>query len=80
MIFRRVFLIAMICCSTAHAKTFQNSYVSFDVPDDWTCLQEGVAWTCTPKSALRSKEAVIVLAAKDAGPEDNLATFLNYLK
>lgn len=64
----------------AEAKTFQNSYVAFDVPDDWTCLQEGVAWTCTPQDALRSKEAVIVLAAKVAGPEDNLTAFLNYLK
>ncbi|MGE3684152.1 MAG: hypothetical protein AB7G93_20720 [Bdellovibrionales bacterium] len=64
----------------AHGKAFQNSYVSFEVPDDWTCMQEGVAWTCTPSSPLHSKEAVIVLAAKVAGPEDNLANFLTYLK
>jgi hypothetical protein len=63
-----------------HAKTFQNSYVSFEVPDNWTCLQEGVAWTCTPRDPLQAKEAVIVLASKVAGPEDNLVNFLNYLK
>lgn len=62
------------------AKVFQNSYVSFEVPNDWNCMQEGVAWTCTPISPVASKEAVIVLAAKIAGPEDNLNSFLNFLK
>jgi len=65
---------------TAEAKTFKNSYVEFEVPDNWTCLQEGVAWTCTPQNAAEAKEAVIVLAAKVAGPEDNLTNFLNFLK
>lgn len=63
----------------ASAKTFQNSYVSFEVPDNWTCMQEGVAWTCTPQSQIQAKEAVIVLAAKVAGPEDNLVNFHTYL-
>lgn len=63
----------------AEAKEFKNSYVSFEVPDTWTCGQEGVAWTCTPQGPLDSKEAVIVLAAKVAGPEDNLRNFLTYL-
>jgi hypothetical protein len=62
------------------AKNFQNSYVSFDVPDDWSCLQEGVAWTCTPQSEQASKEAIIVLVAKVAGPEDSMKSFLDYLK
>jgi hypothetical protein len=65
---------------SANAKTFKNSYVEFEVPDNWTCLQEGVAWTCTPQNAMEAKEAVIVLAAKVAGPEDNLGNFLNFLK
>jgi len=64
----------------AEAKTFKNSYLEFQVPDNWSCMQEGVAWTCTPQSAVEAKEAVIVLAAKVAGPEDNLNNFLNFLK
>lgn len=64
----------------AEAKTFQNSYVSFEIADNWTCLQEGVAWTCTPLDPAQSKEAVIVLAAKIAGPEDTLPGFLAFLK
>lgn len=73
-------LILLAFALQSEAKTFQNSYISFDVPNNWNCLQEGVAWTCTPQNPTESKEAVIVLAAKVAGPEDNLGTFLNYLK
>jgi len=77
----RLVLPALLFLSlAAEGKTFKNSYVSFDVPDNWTCIQEGVAWTCTPQGAVESKEAVIVVAAKVAGPEDNLPAFLNFLK
>lgn len=72
-------LLSLLLPLSVHAKTFQNSYISFDVPDNWTCRQEGVAWTCTPTSPLNSKEAVIVLAAKVAGPEDNLNNFKSFL-
>ena len=73
-------LILLLWNFSAGAKIFQNSYVSFEVPEDWTCVQEGVAWTCNPRTGPESKEAVIVLAAKVAGPEDNIATFSNFLK
>lgn len=72
--------LACLWSSIAQAKVFQNSYVAFEVPDTWVCVQEGVAWTCNPKGTLEAKEAVIVLAAKVAGPEDNLGTFLSFLK
>lgn len=74
------YLFLALLSVNAHAKTFQNSYVSFEVPDDWSCLQEGVAWTCTPVNPTASKEAVIVLAAKVAGPEDTLNNFQLFLK
>ncbi|MGE4133021.1 MAG: hypothetical protein AB7F86_15375 [Bdellovibrionales bacterium] len=77
---KRAFLTLILCLSfSAEAKLFQNSYVSFQVPDDWTCLQEGVAWTCSPLDQRKSKEVVIVLASKVAGPEDNLPAFHAYL-
>ena len=71
---------ALVYPLAGHAKIFQNSYVSLELPDTWACTQEGVAWTCTPAGTLPSKEAVIVLAAKVAGPEDNMANFLNFLR
>src|SRR5262245_43217048 len=70
---------ALILSFGAEAKMFKNSYVTFEVPDNWKCMQEGVAWTCTPASSAESREAVIVLAAKVAGPEDNLVNFQTYL-
>lgn len=73
-------IFSLVICASAEAKVFQNSYVSFEVPDNWTCAQEGMAWTCTPSGFNESKEAVIVLAAKVAAPEDNLQNFLTYLK
>jgi len=72
-------LLASLLALPAEAKLFRNSYVSFDVPDNWSCLQEGVAWTCSPNGPVESREAVIVLAAKVAGPEDNLVNFHTYL-
>ncbi len=78
----RLFAIAALMTwgLVGNAKTFQNSYIAFEVPDDWTCAQEGVAWTCTPRNNPEAKEAVIVLAAKVAGPEDNIPTFTSFLK
>lgn len=77
--FGLVILAAAVAGLNAEAKTFQNSYVSFEVPDNWNCLQEGMAWTCTPTGLAESKEAVIVLAAKVAGPEDNINNFKTFL-
>ena len=76
----RLALLSLVVAFDASAKSFQNSYVSFDVPDDWNCAQEGVAWTCTPVKQPESKQAVIVVAAKVAGPEDTVSNFVNYLR
>jgi hypothetical protein len=76
--FLLLWLILMIA-TTARAKSFQNAYASFDLPDNWHCGQEGVAWICTPSSAVDTREALIVITAKVAGPEDTLPSFMNYL-
>lgn len=72
-------LSALLIPFSAQAKVFKNSYVTFEVPDNWNCMQEGVAWTCTPATPIEARESVIVLAAKVAGPEDNLVNFQTYL-
>lgn len=75
-----ILVFAALLSSAASAKVFQNSYVSFEVPDNWGCIQEGVAWTCTSQDVIEAKEAVIVLASKVAGPEDTMINFMNHLK
>lgn len=72
-------LLAMIS-GAASAKTFQTSYLSMTIPDPWSCAQSGNAWVCLSNEAAHSKEAVIVLSAKVAAPEDNLANFASQFK
>lgn len=65
---------------TATARVFQNSYVKFDLPDNWACHQEGAAWVCAPTNNTEAREAVIISTAKLAGPDDSLKSFDNYLR
>jgi|GEM_PF-3842492 len=65
---------------TATARVFQNSYVKFDLPDNWACHQEGAAWICAPTNNTEAREAVIISTAKLAGPDDSLNSFDNYLR
>lgn len=76
----RLALLMLAIAAQAEAKTFQNSYVTFEVPENWNCTQESKAWTCTAQNLLDSKEAIIIVAAKVAGPEDALPNFLAHLK
>lgn len=65
----------------AQAKTFRNSYVSFDLPDNWNCQIEGTEYVCrTLAPGNESKEAIIILTAKEAGPLDTLQQYEMYLK
>jgi hypothetical protein len=59
----------------ASAKTFQTSYLSMTIPDQFTCTQSSNAWVCLSSDLAHAKDAVIVLSAKVAAPEDNLAAF-----
>ena len=67
--------------SLAHAEKFRNAYVSFDLPDNWSCQHEEVTWVCVSNANQpRGKEAVIVLTAKEAGPSDTIAADAANLK
>jgi hypothetical protein len=72
-------IIAVLFSFSAAAKTFSNTYISFEIPDDWNCVLEGPSWVCTPKLARDAKEVIIVVNAKVAGPEDNPENFKSYL-
>lgn len=69
--------------SAANAKIFQNSYVSFELPDNWGCELEGTEWVCVNKFAKKlneKKEAVIILTAKEKGPSDSIESYETHLK
>ncbi len=65
----------------AHATTFRNSYVSFELPNRWNCILEQTEYVCRSQTpGQESKEAVIILTAKEAGPADNLQAYEAHLK
>lgn len=66
-----------------YAKIFQNSYISFELPDNWGCDLEGTEWVCINKFTKKfneKKEAVIILTAKEKGPSDSLQSYETHLK
>lgn len=76
-------MLSALLISTAlptQAKLFSNSYVSFELPDGWDCALEQTSWVCQHKTnAVKAKQAVIILTAKEVGPSDNLAAYKTYL-
>lgn len=74
-------LLAMLLLSaTSHAELFRNSYVSFELPPNWDCKLDGTEWVCVSKYSKQSKEAIIILTAKEVGPTDSLDTYMAHLK
>ena len=66
---------------SAEAKTFRNAYVSFDLADRWDCTLEQTEWVCrTNPGPTDSREAVIILTAKEVGPSDSLNAYQQHLK
>ena len=79
----------------SHAKLFENSYIKFQLPYQWGCGLKNTVWVCrykisTPckknpkrlickKEIKKSKEAVIIFAAKEASKVDNLKTYFEIL-
>lgn len=79
--FRALFsILALSLSAQVLAKDFANQYCQFTLPDGWTCQLEGSEWVCQSENADRKKEAIVILAAKIAGPKDSLAEYQAYLK
>lgn len=70
----------LFCVPFAEAKLFQNSYVSFDIPDTWECKAFGTDWICHSKFQEKRVEALITSTAKIAGPNDTLEQYRAYLQ
>jgi hypothetical protein len=66
--------------SVSQAKTFTNSYVSFELPEKWDCQLEQTEWVCRPTAAQEQQQAIIILTAKEVGPSDSVPSYLSHLK
>lgn len=64
---------------TLEAKVFRNAYVAFELPDSWKCVLEHTEWVCRSEAAAASKEAIIILTAKEVGPTDSFDAYTNHL-
>lgn len=73
-------LAALVLPQVGQAKLFSNSYVSFELPPNWTCKQEGYEHVCVSSFSKKTKEAIIILTAKKRGPQDTLVNYESHLK
>ena len=72
--------ISFLFCFPVQAKLFQNSYVSFEIPETWECKAFGTDWVCHSKFQQKKVEALITSTAKIAGPNDTREQYLAYLQ
>ncbi len=75
-----VVALTFILSTQVFAKRFANGYIEFELPPGWQCLIEGSEWVCQSDDANRKKEAIIILAAKKRGSQDNLQAYKTYLE
>lgn len=73
-------LFLFVLSLNAFAKRFANQYCEFELPAGWQCSLEGSEWVCQSENQDRKREAIIILAAKVRGKEDELDEYKKYLK
>lgn len=62
--------------ASAKKTSFSTSYISFDLDSSWQCQQSKEVYTCSPSRGT----ALIVIAAKIPGKEDNVKAYYQYLE
>lgn len=73
------FCLAYFSARDAHARTFKNAYISFEMQDNWKCSLEQTEWVCRAEDPQEAKEAVIILTAKEKGPTDSYPIYENHM-
>jgi hypothetical protein len=73
-------LLLVVFSPFSRANLFRNAYVSFELPPNWNCNLEGTEWVCISQYSQRSKEAIIILTAKEVGPTDTFQAYMEHLK
>lgn len=75
-----IFQFILWVSSFGHAKIFRNAYVSFELPqENWECKLEQTEWVCRSKNGVQSREAIIILTAKEVGPTDSFESYRQHL-
>jgi len=71
--------LSILFTTSVQAKTFRNAYISFELPPNWNCSLEQTEWVCRSESNKESKEAIIILTAKEVGPTDSIQLYEQHL-
>ena len=74
-----VSLAVILLSFAAQAKVFRNAYISFAMPETWKCNLEQTEWVCRSEQTKESKEAIIILTAKEVGPTDTFPLYETHL-
>lgn len=74
-----VLLAPILLIPAAHAKVFRNAYIAFEMPESWKCNLEVTEWVCRSDQGNESKEAIIILTAKEVGPTDAFPLYEQHL-
>ncbi len=74
-----LFLFILFLFFEVNAKPFQNSYISFTIPDRWNCDIDQTEWVCRSEDGKEAKESIIILTAKEAGPADTFPLYESHL-
>lgn len=74
-----VLLASILAAIPAHAKVFRNAYIAFEMPESWKCGLEVTEWVCRAELGKESKEAIIILTAKEVGPSDTFQLYESHL-
>lgn len=69
----------ILAAPSLQAKTFRNAYISFEIGEKWNCKPEQTEWVCRTSDPGLA-EAIIILTAKEVGPQDALAAYEAHLK
>jgi hypothetical protein len=72
-------LAVILLSFSASAKVFRNAYISFEMPETWKCNLEQTEWVCRSEQTKESKEAIIILTAKEVGPTDTFPLYEGHM-
>lgn len=75
-----LFFSVVLSSHLSHGKVFSNSFISFQLPPNWSCKTSSTEWVCRSSNNEQAKQAIIVFTAKQVGPNDNFAYYNQYLK
>ncbi|MBI4041556.1 MAG: hypothetical protein HY390_06800 [Deltaproteobacteria bacterium] len=61
-------------------KTFKTNFIEFQLSNQWQCQLDGTEYVCRPLENFKKADAIIIIAAKIPGKDDNLKAYYEYLK